>query len=155
LGTHLGIAHNLHGELIAETHTLATAKEITEWGKSRLTRRCDPRALRLHSLLGTLAGADVVVFEDVQFSTYTKQTQLWATWRAILWISFGQSCCVEAVPVTTLKRFATGAGNSDKDQMAKALYQQCPEWKNKGLDDNAVDAIFLWKWANHNLTRMK
>lgn len=157
LGTNLGIAHNLNpsGELVAETRVLASAKEITAWGKSRMTRRCDPRALRMQELLLSFPPADVVVFEDVEFSTYTKQTQLWATWRTILWISFGRSSSViECVPVTTLKRFATGSGAADKDQMAAALYRQSPELLNNSLDDNAVDAIFLWKWANHNLARM-
>jgi Holliday junction resolvasome RuvABC endonuclease subunit len=134
---------------------LASANEIKQWGRERLTRRCDPRVLRLQKLLRSFPPADVVVFEDVEFSTYTKQTQLWASWRTTLWLTFGETGCVmDCVPVTTLKLFATGSGAADKGQMAAALYRQNPEWKNKGLDDNAVDAIFLWKWANHNLSRI-
>lgn len=156
LGTNLGIAHNLNpsGELVAETRVLASATEITAWGKERLTRRCDPRVLRLQELFQSFPPVDIVAFEDVEFSTYTKQTQLWSAYRTTLWLSFGRSCLIECVPVTTLKLFATGSGAADKAQMAAALYRQHPEWKNKGLDDNAVDAIFLWKWANHNLARM-
>lgn len=157
LGTHTGVAHNFNGELEATTYTLATAKEITAWGKKRMTRRCDPRMQRLYKILSEFPTPDIVVFEDVEFSSHTKQTQLWASFRATAWLALGNKCYIECVPVQTLKMFALGYGGplADKDAMAAALYRQQPELKKMKLDDNAVDAIWLFSWAVQNLSRMK
>jgi Holliday junction resolvasome RuvABC endonuclease subunit len=155
LGTNIGVAHNFNGDLEATTHTLATDREITEWGKKRITRRCDPRMARLHKILSDFPTPDIVVFEDVEFSSYTKQTQLWASFRTTVWLAFGPKCQIECVPVTTLKKFATGHGGATKEQMAAALFRQQPELKDAGLDDNAIDAIWLFSWAAQNLSRMK
>lgn len=153
LGTKTGIADNLSGELQARTMTLATAKEITEWGKKRMTRRRDPRALRFYKYLCSLSRPDVVCFEDVQFSSYTLQVQMWASLRTCVWLAFGSEVTVETVPVTTLKKFATGTGNADKELMQKHLFLQHPEWKAAKLDDNAVDALWIFYWAQQTLCR--
>lgn len=155
LGTNTGIAHNLNGGLEASTVTLATDTEVTQWGKKRLTRRCDPRMQRLYKILSAFPIPDIVVFEDVQFLSYTKQTQLWASFRATAWLALGNKCYIECVDVTTLKKFATGHGGATKEQMAAALYRQQPELKKAGLDDNAIDAIWLFSWAMKNLSRME
>lgn len=155
LGTNTGFAHNLTGSLQAGTWLLATDKEIASWGKNRLRRRCDPRMQRLSNLLVELPKPDIVVFEDVEFSKYTQQTQLWASFRATVWLALGTKTYMECVPVKTLKLFATGSGGADKPAMAAALYRQQPELKKAGLDDNAVDAIWLYSWASTNLGRMK
>jgi len=155
LGTNTGYAHGLNGVLQAGTWQLATAAEIKAWGKNRLRRRCDPRMQRLSNLLVELPKPDIVVFEDVEFSTSTGQTQLWASYRATVWLSLGTRCHMECVPVSTLKKFATGSGSADKPAMAAALFKQQPELKTAGLDDNAIDAIWLYSWAVQNLGRMK
>jgi Holliday junction resolvasome RuvABC endonuclease subunit len=158
LGTHLGLAHNFNeGKITAESHDLATAKEITAWGKQRWDRRNDPRIHRLALLLAgiTQPVPDVVCFEDVQFSSFTKQTQLWASYRTVVWLVFGQKAVLECVPVSTLKKFATGHGGADKSMMAAALYREHPELEKSGFTDDAVDAIFLLKWATKNLSRLK
>lgn len=153
LGTKTGIADNLSGELNAGTLVLATPKEIRDWGRKRITRRNDPRVSRLHKHLCSLARPDVVAFEDVQFTSYTLQVQLWSSLRAAVWLAYANSVTIETVPVGTLKKFATGAGNADKAQMQKYLFLQHPEWKAAKLDDNAVDALWLFYWAKHNLSR--
>ena len=43
---------------------------------------------------------------------------------------------------TTLKRFATGKGNSEKDHMILAAYK---EYDIDGIDNNIADALFLSK----------
>lgn len=154
LGTNTGFAHNLTGELQAGTWTLATDKEVTAWGKSRATRKRDPRMQRLHKILHEIGRPDIVVFEDVEFSSYTKQTQLWSSFRATVWLSFSSDCVIDCVPVKTLKKWATGDGNADKDKMAAVLYKQQPELKKAGLDDNAVDAIWLYSWAVKTFARL-
>jgi hypothetical protein len=89
-----------------------------------------------------------VVFEDVQFSTYTYQTQLWSSLRAAVWLAFdGSPSKIDCLGVSQLKQFA-GSGSYKKKQMADALFQLSPEWKCAKLDDNAIDAIWLHKWAS-------
>lgn len=140
------------------TWNLATAKEVRDWGKERLTRRCDPRVARLWHELDSLPRPDIVVFEDVEFASYTKQVQLWASLRAAVWLSYGgfsgcgfSGVLVECVPVATLKKFATGAGNANKNGMERAATRL--GINVKGLDDNAIDALHLWRWAERNLSR--
>lgn len=153
LGTSTGFAHNLTGELQAGTWLLGTDKEISAWGKARETRKRDPRVQRLFKILSSLDRPDIVVFEDVQFASYTKQAQLWPSYRTAVWLAFGPNTVLECVPVKTLKKFATGNGNADKEQMAKALYTQQPELKTAGLNDDAIDAIWIYSWAVQTFRR--
>ena len=151
------------------TWRLATAAEVTAAARLRMDRRLDPRfrTLRLHleaayQRLGRQL--DWVVFEDVQFSSTTQQTQLWSTWRAAVWgFALDHDIRTECVPVTTLKKFATGSGGASKDQMAQALVKKSPadfnfsvaeaQLRFRGLvaDDNAVDAIHIYHWAKQHL----
>lgn len=153
LGTKTGAATNLSGELRAWTWVLATPKEVKEWGAKRVTRRKDPRISRLYQHLCSIARPDLVVFEDVEFASYTRQVQLWSSLRAAVWLAYGSEVTIECVPVGTLKKFATGAGNADKAAMQKHLLLQYPEWTDIKLDDNATDALWLYYWATANLTR--
>jgi hypothetical protein len=155
LGTKAGVAHNLGGELYADTWTLASPKEIAVWNEQRITRRQDPRVLRFYKKLCSLSRPDAIIFEDVLFSSYTLQVQLWASLRSAVWLAFPNDVTIESVPVTTLKKFATNAGNADKELMARHLYLQHPEWRTAKLDDNAVDALWLFYWAQHTLSRIK
>lgn len=174
LGTTFGWAYCSMGrdgiyheeEIEVGSRLLATSAEVTEWGKTRMTRRNDPRVGRfydwLFDKLVTLP-IDIVVFEDVQFQTFTYQTQLWASLRAALWLAAYKSDVVtDCLPVGTLKRFA-GGGGLNKEGMAKAAVSCRFQMHSKGifdsqknciLDDNAVDALWLWRWAHLNLRRM-
>ena len=157
LGTHTGFCHTtpLGGGFFAGTWNLATKKEIALWGRDRTARRKDPRIRRLfEKVFDVNPQPGVVVFEDVQFQTYTYQTQLWSSLRAAMWLAAPEKTIFEAVPVGTLKKFATGYDKADKDLMAKYLYQQFPEYRNFQLDDNGVDAIWLYKWAEKMLSRL-
>jgi len=159
LGTKTGVAANweppwLHGAP-AITLQLGAPKEITGWRKQRQTRRGDPRVDRLYFFLrGLHPDPDLVVFEDVEFSSYTAQTQLWSSLRSAVWLAFTGISVVDCVSVTTLKKFATGAGNADKAMMEFAALKQCPELKKFKLDDNAIDAWWLLQWAEKHLGRM-
>src|SRR5664279_1154059 len=155
LGTHTGVAWNYGPPPWAKTWHLARPKEVTAWGKQRLTRRCDPRIDRLRTLLQTFPiNPDLVVFEDVEFSKYTKQTQLWASFRTVIRVEFSWRTMIECVPVATLKKFATGSGVADKDRMKAAMFKQYPD-TDPNLDDNAIDALWILKWAEKNLSRIK
>lgn len=167
LGTNTGYAFNNGNRFECGTVLLATPAEVKLWGKDRSRRRCDPRVLRLHTRLVILQDKhkfDRVVFEDVQFGSTTYQTQLWSSFRTAVWLSF-PSEIIECVPVATLKLFATGYGGATKDGMAAALVRHhSPQFRQRGskvifgpdekvLDDNAVDAVWLHRWAQTNLSR--
>lgn len=156
LGTATGFAYNRGDEFFCGTWTLGTPKEIRQWGKERKTRTNDPRVERLcgHISEFELGYFDIVVFEDVQFSTYTKQTQLWAALRASVWLCANTSL-IDCVPVGTLKKFATGNGAADKKTMSRFLKCQYPKIWKSALDDNAIDAVWLHLWAKHTFARMK
>lgn len=166
LGTKTGYAMEADGyPLSCGTLTLATKEILRESKRLRNDRRGDPRFFKLIDFLRSVAksfGPEVVVFEDVQFSTFTQQVQLWATWRAAVWLVADENdWWVECCPVPTLKKFATGHGGADKDRMAKYLAQNSRFQKVPGgvydrltrtkLDDNAVDALHLLRWAKSTL----
>jgi hypothetical protein len=155
LGTTTGICEGREAP-VAYSKSWATAAEVKDWHKSRMDRRQDPRVLRFAKYLRSIAPCSpdraVIVFEDVQFQSYTLQTQLWSSFRAAVWITF-EDFLVECVPTGTLKKFATGHGGATKEMMSNALKRQYPQHWNPLLDDNAVDALWLWLWADRNLTR--
>lgn len=179
LATNTGYAYNDNrNEFHCGTWLLATDKELKAARKSRMNRRRDPRVVSLFKRLHGLHGMnlfDVIVFEDVAFSSYTLQCQLWSSFRAATWLTpalmqIGNPI-FEAVPVGTLKKFATGHGGATKEMMVRALIKTdphftqnedpaCAYWHPDAhtsirVDDNAVDAVWLWKWAKHNLSRIK
>jgi hypothetical protein len=156
LGTATGYAYNRGDEFFCGTWQLATAKEIRQCGKDRLNRRKDPRIEKLCETLTELGKFDLVVFEDVQFSSYTAQTQLWSSLRSAVWLC-ASAPHFDCVPVGTLKKFATGNGAATKENMMMALFSPAIDMGlNLGkLDDNGVDAVWIWLWAKQKLGRMK
>lgn len=184
LATATGYAYNdireavpTSNRFLAGTIRLQEPDEITKARRLRMDRRCDVRVIRLFDWLrGLPFEPDIVVFEDVQFQSYTQQCQLWSSLRAAVWLAFNHAPInIECVPVATLKKFATGHGGATKQMMCDALWRQYPDrfgpsqkkesvWDFFGmaagpsgspqrLDDNAVDAIWLWLWARINLMR--
>ncbi len=174
LGTKTGYAIGRAGcVLLAGTEVLATPAEVREWHQLRLDRRADPRITRLFDFCVAAEKAsgkfDAVVFEDVEFAVTLRQCQLWSSLRAAVWLAFdAQTHLLEAVPVGTLKKFATGNGTAKKADMAAALCREKPNefsWSKvadrlywtagkKFLDDNAVDALQLHRWASRHLAHL-
>jgi len=174
LATRTGYAYtDYNGNFHCGTWLLATDKELKTARQHRMNRRRDPRVVSLFNKVHGLHGAqifDVIVIEDVEFSSYTLQCQLWASLRAAVWlapvlIQIGNPI-FEAVPVGTLKKFATGSGWADKSDMVRVLVRSDDRFApatrmdrffygSDLLDDNAADAIWLWKWAQKNLSRIK
>lgn len=149
LATHTGWAHNIEGVHVG-TWALATKKEITQWGKNRLTRRNDPRILRLVKLVAPFCDkVDCIVIEDVEFSSSRMQCQLWASLRAAVWVAC-QECEIhyDAVNVKTLKKFATGNGNADKPMMIAAARRQRPDLV---FDADSADAFHLLTWTEQHI----
>lgn len=178
LGSKTGFASNIDAggrflvnSFICGTWKLATDKELAIARTKRMDRRRDPRVTELFSRLIAAKDAcniQAVVFEDVQFSSYTLQTQLWSSLRAAVWLAF-DSAIIECVPVSTLKKYATGNGAATKEEMACALCRHDPRFKigkdrkgkfvvvcgNEIVDDNGVDAAWIHRWATQNLSRIK
>ncbi len=141
--------------------SLASSKEIKEFGRKRLDRRQDPRPIRLYKFLGDLCygvlkAPDVLIFEDVEFLSYQKQCQLWSALRTSVWLfaHFHGIHVIDCLGVSKLKKFATGYGAADKAAMALALYKKYPEFVTQALDDNGVDAAHLWHYAKETFSRM-
>lgn len=146
LGTKTGYAYECAAGFFAGTKTLASDKEIAAWGKQRLTRRNDPRVDRLCEFLTELGKFDIVIFEDVTFSSTTYQTQLWSALRSAIWLC-AEGGIFECVPVGTLKKFATGNGHADKAAMGAALKRKHPDLWHAEYGDDAVDAVWLLLYA--------
>jgi hypothetical protein len=149
-------------------------QEVKEWKKTRLNRRGDPRIHRFHDWLVDSISNRIthIVFEDVEFCSQTYQCQLWTSFRTVVWLAAHKhGCQVEAVPVKSLKLWASGDGGASKKGMMNALVAQARDrfslvdmkrktdrWRVKDtlsdylLDDNAVDALWLYSWGLEHLT---
>lgn len=160
LGTKTGWAKLVKDNVSSGTWVLAKESEAREHKKLRLNRRCDPRFTKLCDILvktGRETHFDWVVFEDVEFSKGRMQAHLWASWRAAVWAFSHNGPKIDCLSTGRLKSFATGNGNADKDQMARALTLDPRYVLDSGkvrdtlrgelLDDNAVDALHLLQWA--------
>lgn len=165
LGSHMGFAFDVPFRTMAGTVNLATDAMLRTAKATRADRRLDVRAGAMYRWLNELlhrhGPPDVLVFEDVQFAKSQAQAHLWASFRGVLW----SVALLHAVPrvdcIATgkLKIFATGHGHADKDDMALALLKREPVQFSRTpsglkqlstgsiLDDNAIDAYFLLRWA--------
>lgn len=89
---------------------------------------------------------DLVVYEEVRGHRGTDAAQVYGGIVAIL-----QEHCetheipYQGVPVSTLKKFATGKGNASKELMVVAAKRRWPDVDIQ--DDNQADALMLWAWA--------
>lgn len=105
------------------------------------------RFVKLRNYLKKISeGVELVVYEEVRGHKGVDAAQVYGGIVAIL-----QEHCEEAdipyqgVPVGTIKKFATGKGNSNKEVMLAAARARWPEANI--LDDNRADALFLLAWA--------
>jgi hypothetical protein len=178
LGTNTGFAYNDGDRFVCGTWLLASDKELRAQKKVRGDRTTDCRVRALfHQLRKMYIGCnfDWVVFEDVQFSSSTMQTQLWSSLRAAVWLAAAPDSwamhppVIECVPTGTLKKFA-GHGSATKEMMGLFLcradnrfcrigkinpkfFFRKSEDQLQPVDDNAIDAVWLHRWAQHNLSR--
>jgi hypothetical protein len=147
LGTKTGWALRQDGgTTLSGTWVLATKEEVRQQRLDVLHRCCDVRFARLKALVDGLRPLNHCYFEDVEFSSSTQQTQLWASFRAVVVMMY-PGVNIHAVPVGTLKKFATGKGNADKDAMRAAMLPHQPASLVAGMDDNEIDARHLLRLA--------
>jgi Holliday junction resolvasome RuvABC endonuclease subunit len=158
LATRTGWCCNEGSTIASSAFTLCTEKELREDRKDRYHRRSDLRIQNFFKWLTSVKlnqKPDAVVFEDVEFHTSLYQTQLWASLRTAVWCSFPRDkFVVDCLSVSALKEFATGSKSATKEAMRR--YLKDPRFDKPSLiDDNEVDAIWLWLWAEKTLTRLK
>lgn len=170
LGTSTGYAIGISKELsladktIAGTKVLANASILRADKATRGDRRFDCRAANLFGWLREMLNAwnpDVVVFEDVKFASSQAQAHLWGSLRGALWsaCALQPKVRVDCLDTGKLKIWGAEHGHADKKDMARALVRKEPGeyilYANglmripsaQILDDNAVDAIHLLRWA--------
>lgn len=151
LGTKTGWALHENGCNTSGTWVLAKAKEIRAQKLAKLDRCCDMRAGRLNDFIASVEpNLDAIWFEDVQFASTTYQGHLWGGLRAVVQLRYPRIRLV-AIPVGTLKKFATNHGGATKDMMAKHLLKILPLTVVEKMDDNEVDARWLLAMATKDL----
>jgi Holliday junction resolvasome RuvABC endonuclease subunit len=139
---------------------LATPKEITAQRRNHADRNCDIRIPRLFKHIGDAVRdfkVQMIVFEDVRFIKTVAQGQLWSSLRSCVWLQSSGDGLYEvkmrAVPVQTLKKFATGWANASKEQMIEAAIRDLPgDRVVKKFDDNQADALHLLNYGLSNLS---
>ncbi|MBA7667219.1 hypothetical protein ES703_75304 [subsurface metagenome] len=106
------------------------------------------RFVKLRSYLAKASeGIDLLVYEEVRGHKGTDAAQVYGGIVAIIQEHCEQaSIPYQGVPVGTIKKYATGKGNSNKEVMLAAARERWPELDI--VDDNQGDALFLWAWAN-------
>ena len=115
---------------------------------SNWDRKEDPRFLALFKNINHMVrehSVRKIVFEDVQFSTYTLQTQQWSMYRSAVWAQRIISPFVEfdCLNTSTLKLVATGRGNATKLMMAAWLVKKYPHRFQKLVNPNPKQELFI------------
>jgi Holliday junction resolvasome RuvABC endonuclease subunit len=89
-------------------------------------------------------GIDRLFYEQVRQHAGTDASHLYGGWLAVLQVWCEEnSIAYQGVPVGTIKRFATGKGNADKQAVIAAMRARGFE----PADDNEADAIAILLWA--------
>ena len=98
----------------------------------------------LEQTLDVSGGIDAVYFEEVRRHAGTDAAHIYGGFLAALtsWCE-QHGMAYQGVPVGTIKRFATGKGNADKQAMIAAMRVRGFE----PADDNEADAIGILLWA--------
>ena len=97
-------------------------------------------------LIKACEGVDMVVFEEVRGHKGTDAAHVYGGIVAII----TEHCEMNqipysGVPVGTIKKYATGKGNVNKEAMIMAARERWPDIDL--VDDNQADALHLWAWA--------
>lgn len=172
LGTKTGWAlKGLGGVILSGTEDMSIPPKSRKAMDEGWERREDPRFILLFNFINDIVTSHLVtkiVFEDVLFSEYTYQTQLWATFRAAVWAqrSMRPHIAFGCLNTSTLKLVATGKGNATKQMMAAHALRKYPgrfqkyygvkpnifieTIDHRPVDDNEVDAFHLLQYFIQN-----
>ena len=138
LGSTLGWALRLAGQVMSGTETFKPGR--FEGGGMRYLRF----VRWLDDLMRFAGPISVVYFEEVRshkgvdaahaYGGFMAQLTAWCERHAVPY---------QGVPVGTIKKFATGKGNANKDAMIAAV----TKWGHAPADDNEADALAVLHWA--------
>lgn len=99
-------------------------------------------------------GPVLISWEDVEFVHSRDQITLWSGLRAAIWCAgwtlekeLGYFPKWHSVPVGTLKKFATGSGKAQKEDMERWAVRMGIVPADHGLDDNGIDAAWILHYA--------
>ena len=139
LGSQLGWAVRLHGGPITSGSVSFKPGRFEGAGMGFLRFR-----RWLDEVAETSGGLETVYFEEVRAHAGTLAAQVYGGFLGHLtaWCEANRAPYL-GVPVATIKKFATGKGNADKQAVIAAV-------KAKGFqpqDDNEADALALLLWA--------
>ena len=107
------------------------------------------RFFRLRNYLNEVCSdIDLLVYEEVHRHAGTEAAHIYGGIVAII-----QEHCemhqinYQGLPVGTIKKYATGKGNANKDSMVNAAKAK---WQDIDIvDDNQADALWIWDWAQN------
>ncbi len=106
------------------------------------------RFVKLRRFLSEFRWLELVVYEEVRGHKGCDAAQIYGGIIAII----SEYCERERIPyqgvgVGTIKKFATGKGNSNKEAMVAAARDK---WSELNItDDNRADALWLLAWAQN------
>jgi len=110
------------------------------------------RFLKLRTYINKVApGMELIVYEEVRSHKGVDAAQIYGGIVAII-TEYAEAHRIpyQGIPVGTIKKFATGKGNSDKRAMLNAAVIRWPMIRI--LDDNHADALLLWAYAREQYT---
>lgn len=87
---------------------------------------------------------DLVVIEGYSFASQYKAAPMGELGGCVRFLLYRLGIPFVDVPPSTLKKYATGKGNSNKDAMIAAAIRR---FGFKGCDNNEADAYLLWCMA--------
>ncbi len=100
-----------------------------------------------HRIVPMADNADVLVLEGYSFGSQGRSVyQIGELGGVIRFAAFVTGTTTVEVAPSTLKKFATGRGNSPKDAMIAAAIRR---FGFEGSDNNEADAFLLWCMARH------
>ena len=100
----------------------------------------------------TITKIDLLVYEEVRGHKGVDAAQVYGGIVAIITeLCELQNIPYQGVPVGTIKKFATGKGNSNKEVMLAAARAKWPEIDI--VDDNQADALWILAWAKEEYDR--
>lgn len=116
------------------------------------------RFLRFRRTLFELTeGVDMVAYEEVGFVKHAQAAEILHGFRTeVMTLCEGRKIPYVGVPVSTLKKFATGKGNAGKPMMARALAERRDEFPPladmdpKAIEDlggDTIDALWVARYA--------
>lgn len=112
------------------------------------------RLVRFRKFLDTIGKVDAVYYESVNRHMGTQAAHVYGSLEGRLqeWCEDNGITEYCGIPVTQIKKHATGKGNADKKAMIAAAQKQWPEQNIKDTEDNRSDSLWVLDCALESMT---